>query len=168
MSASIKIGREKLDNIINAGIKNAQYDFLSEVIKVWLDKYPNDVECKYQNARISHFLLDDKTASQTLEEIFITDPEFLPAYELFLELNLNENIKAVNSAIHVLSGKMTDIAEIYPWAVTLRAVRQGDQEKRIRTLRKIIAKYHRRRTEKSTGSGGTTAVFPAWWMRAKH
>ena len=143
MSASIKIGREKFDNIINAGIKNAQYDFLSDVTKVWLDKYPNDIECKYQSARINHFLLDDKAAGQILEELFIIDPEFLPVYELFLELNLNEDLKAVNSAIHVLSGKMTDISEIYPWAVTLRAVRQGIKKKEYehseKLLRNIIA-----------------------------
>jgi hypothetical protein len=143
MSASIKLGRDKFDNIINAGIKTAQYEFLSDIVKVWLDKYPNDIECKFQDAKLHHLQLDDQGASRILEELFISDPEYLPAYELFLDLNLNEDVKAVNSAIHVLSGKMSDISELYPWAVTLRAVRQGLKKKEYehseKLLRKIIA-----------------------------
>ena len=33
--------------------------------------------------------------------------------------------KAVSSFIHVLTGKIDDISTIFPWAVTLRAVRNG-------------------------------------------
>lgn len=143
MSAAIKIGREEFTNIINAGVKTAEFSFLEQMTDLWLQKYPNDIECRYQQARIRHLQLNDQAASQILEEIFISDPEYLPAYELFLELDQKEDTKAVNSAIHVLSGKMRNIEELYPWAVTLRAVRQGIKKKEYehseKLLRKIIA-----------------------------
>jgi hypothetical protein len=143
MAAAITIGRGDFDKIIQAGVKTAEFSFLENLLDLWLIKYPNDIVCNYQKALISHLQTDDKISSSILEKILISDPEFIPAYELFIKLNMEENKKAIVSAIHVLTGKMDDISQIYPWAVTLRAVRQGIRRKEFahseKLLRKIIA-----------------------------
>ena len=143
MTAVIKLGREDFNKVINAGIKTAEFSFLEEVLGLWLQKYENDLEGKYHLAEIYHLQQKDKEASQIVQEIIVSDPEFLPSYDLSLQLDVNEDRKAIFSAIHTLSGKMDDISEIYPWAVTLRAVRQAikkkDYEHSERLLRKIIA-----------------------------
>ena len=143
MSAVLRITREDFTSIIEAGIKTAEFKFLDELIGQWLQKYPNDIEAKFFQAKVNHLQMQDKAASRILQDILITDPEFLPAYDLARQMDLNEDRKAICSAIHVLSGKTEDISEIYPWAVTLRAVRQAirkrEYEHSEKLLRKIIA-----------------------------
>lgn len=143
MCAAVSIGRNDLEKIYQAGIKIAQFAFLNDLLEEWLKKYPNDIDVRYKLAQIKHLQTDDRAAGKILEELLISDPEFTPAYELLIRLNTVENKKAVFSALHVLTGKTVDISEIFPWAVTLRAVRQGIRKKEYthseRLLRKIIA-----------------------------
>lgn len=144
MTGVIRINREDFNKITEAGIRTAEFKFLEELVGQWLKKYPNDIETRFYMAKIKHLQLRDKEASAILQDILITDPEFLPAYDLAQQLDINENRKAICSAIHVLTGKTESIEEIYPWAVTLRAVRQAirkrDYEHSEKLLRKIIAK----------------------------
>jgi len=143
MSAAIALGRADFDKILHAGIKTAEFTFLENLLGLWFEKYPNDIAARYQLAMVKHLKTEDQAAAKILEEILVSDPEFVPAYDLFIKLNIKENKKALNSAIHVLTGRMEDIAEIYPWAVTLRAVRQGIRKKEYahseKLLRKIIS-----------------------------
>ena len=143
MSAAIALGRADFDKILHAGIKTAEFSFLENLLDLWFEKYPNDIVARYQLAMVKHLKTDDQAAAKILKELLVSDPEFLPAYELLVKLNIQENKKALNSAIHVLTGRMEDIAGIYPWAVTLRAVRQGIRKKEYahseKLLRKIIS-----------------------------
>lgn len=147
MSAVLKITRDDFNKIIQAGIKTAEFAFLEKTITQWLKKFPNDIEGKFYQAQLEHLQLNDKAASQILQDIIITDPEYLPAYNLSHQLDLHEDRKAICSAIHVLSGRTEDISEIYPWAVTLRAVRQALKKKDYvhgeKLLRKIISSEQR-------------------------
>ncbi len=143
MSAAIALGRADFDKILHAGIKTAEFSFLEDFLELWFEKYPNDIVARYQLATVKHLQTDDQAAAKILEELLVRDPEFVSAYDLLIKLNISENKKALNSAIHVLTGRMDDIAEIYPWAVTLRAVRQGIHKKEYahseKLLRKIIS-----------------------------
>ncbi len=86
--------------------------------------------------------LKDQVAAKFLEEIGQRIPNLF-RFTTVHQTEFIENKKALNSAIHVLTGRMEDIAEIYPWAVTLRAVRQGIRKKEYahseKLLRKIIS-----------------------------
>ncbi len=140
---SIRINREELNRILQAGFKTGEFNFLLDILDAWQNKYPTDIECRYNVARLQHLKFNDKEAARILEELFISDPEFLNPYELFLKLEASVDKKAISSAIYVLSGRAIDISDIYPWAVTLRAVRQGIRKKEYahseRLLRSIIA-----------------------------
>lgn len=144
MTGVLRIDREDFTKIIEAGIKTAEFNFLDGLICQWLKKYPNDIEARFFQAKSKHLQLQDEEARRILQDIMIADPEFLPAYNLARQLEIDENRKAICSAIHVLTGRTDDIAEIFPWAVTLRAVRQAikkrDYEHSEKLLRKIIAK----------------------------
>jgi len=138
MCAAVAINRSDLEKIYNAGLKTTQFSFLNELLQQWLDKYPGDIDCRFKVAQINHLQTNDRAASRQLEDILISDPEFVPAYELLSRLGIAENRKAINSALHVLTGKVDDINEIYPWAVTLRAVRQGIRKKEYSQSEKLL------------------------------
>ena len=143
MAAAITLGRVDFDKIIHAGIKTAEFAFLENLLGLWFEKYPNDIYGRYQLALVKHLKTEDSAAAKILEELLVCDPEFISAYELLTKLNIKENKKALNSAIHVLTGRMEDVSDIYPWAVTLRAVRQAIRKKEYahseKLLRKIIS-----------------------------
>ena len=63
--------------------------------------------------------------SKNYQILLLRDPENIEGFELLSKLDGVQDKKAVESFIHVLSGKITDISSIFPWAVTLRAVRSG-------------------------------------------
>ena len=81
MCAAVAINRSDLEKIYNAGLKTTQFSFLNELLQQWLDKYPADIDCRYKVAQISHLQTNDRAASRQLEDILISDPEFVPAYE---------------------------------------------------------------------------------------
>ncbi|MDK2981859.1 MAG: hypothetical protein PWQ55_2206 [Chloroflexota bacterium] len=143
MAAAIALGRADFDKILHAGIKTAEFNFLENLLDLWFEKYPNDLAARYQLATVKHLKTEDAAASKILEDLLVSDPEMVAAYNLLIKLNIRENKKALNSAIHVLTGRMDDIETIYPWAVTLRAVRQGIRKKEYahseKLLRKIIS-----------------------------
>ena len=142
MTTKLIIEREELNTIILAGLKTAEFDFLDDLLETWLDKYPSDLDVLFQHALLFHRQLKDQESCEILQKIIIADPEYLPAYDLFIQLNVKADSKALNSAIHVLSGRLETIDDIYPWAVTLRAVRQSIRKREFvqgeRLLRKII------------------------------
>ena len=139
MAAAITLGRIDFDKIIHAGIKTAEFAFLGNLLDLWFEKYPNDISGRYQLALVKHLKTEDLAAAKILEELLVCDPEFISAYELLIKLNIKENKKALNSAIHVLTGRMEDISDIYPWAVTLRAVRQAIRKKEYAHRREAVA-----------------------------
>ena len=63
--------------------------------------------------------------SKKSPDLLIRDPENVEGYELLYKLDGVQDKKAVASFIHVITGKIEDISSIFPWAVTLRAVRNG-------------------------------------------
>ncbi len=121
----MELSRNDYEKIIAAGIKVGEFSFLKELIAVWLANYPNDLRSEYFLSDIA--FLEDETndAIEKLSSLLLRDPENLEGFELLSKLDGIQDRKAVASFIHVLSGKITDISSIFPWAVTLRAVRNG-------------------------------------------
>ena len=121
----MKLSRNDFEKIVVAGIKVGEFSFLKELIQKWLSHYPNDIRCDYFLSNIAY--LEDKSneAIETISGLLLCDPENVEGFELLYKLDGVQDKKAVSSFIHVLTGKIIDISTIFPWAVTLRAVRNG-------------------------------------------
>ena len=74
MSGVLRITRVDFINIFEAGIKTAEFKFLDELISQWMQKYPNDIEAKFYQAKIDHLQMKDKEASRILKDLLIIDP----------------------------------------------------------------------------------------------
>lgn len=121
----MKVSKSDFEKIVIAGIKVGEFSFLKGLIEKWLSHFPNDLQCEYFLSNIAY--LEDKSndAIEKISSLLLCDPENVEAYELLYKLDAVIDKKAVASFIHVLTGKIIDISTIYPWAVTLRAVRNG-------------------------------------------
>lgn len=125
-------------NIVKTGLKNGEYGFLNNLITSWLEQYPNDLVSEYY---LSKIWLNEKKSTEAVKKItkiILRDPEFLEAYELLKTINGGIDKKAVASFIFVLGGTIDNISTIYPWAVTLRAVRMGIRRNELINSEKLI------------------------------
>ena len=113
------------EKIIAAGLKVGEFSFLKDLIDTWLSYFPNDLRSEYFLANIAFLEDEPNDAIEKLSDLLLRDPENVEGFELLSKLDGVQDRKAVASFIHVLSGKITDISSIFPWAVTLRAVRSG-------------------------------------------
>ena len=121
----MNLSRSDFEKIITAGLKVGEFSFLKDLIDRWLSFFPNDLQSDYFLSNIA--FLEDKPndAIEKISGLLLRDPENVEGYELLNKLDGVQDKKAVASFIHVLTGKITDISTIFPWAVTLRAVRNG-------------------------------------------
>lgn len=125
-------------NIVKTGFKNGEYGFLNNLITSWLEHYPNDLISECYLSKI--WLNENKKneAVKKITRILLRDPEFLDAYELLKTIDDGIDKKAVASFIFVLGGTIDNISTIYPWAVTLRAVRMGIRRNELINSEKLI------------------------------
>jgi hypothetical protein len=134
----MKFYRNDFDRIIAAGSKVGEFSFLKEIIQKWSDQYPNDLRCKYFLANIAYLESKSSEAIEYLSSLLLSDPENIEAYELLNKTDGVLDKKAVSSFIHVLSGRIEDISTIFPWAVTLRAVRNGIRKGELANSEKLL------------------------------
>jgi len=104
-------------------INTCESAFFIDLFKSWDQKYPNDLQNKLYEADLLLSLNKKDGALEKLQDLVKKDPEFLKAYQKFDRTNQNQEDKEWKSVIFVLSGEVNDINSVYPWAVTLRAVR---------------------------------------------
>lgn len=121
----MKITRNDYHAIASAGLKTGELDFVERLISDWILEFPNDIWSDYYIAQIAHLKDSPQKSAKLLSNILLKDPENFEAYELLYQNRELKDQKAVASFIHVISGRTDDIASIFPWAVTLRAVRKG-------------------------------------------
>lgn len=121
----MKISREDYRKIVSAGIKTGTLDFVNDLCKKWLSEFPGDINSELYLARIAHLRDDENLSARLLSNVLLRDPENIEAYEELVKNRELRDQKAVNSFIHVLSGRTDDLSIIFPWAVTLRAIRIG-------------------------------------------
>jgi tetratricopeptide (TPR) repeat protein len=133
----LHIGFEDYKRIYKSGIRTGEIHFLITLISRWLEKYPNDIESNIFKAEIDFANKNDPEAKRGILSILERDPENLACYEL-LAKESKENDKYLHSAIYVLSGKMREINEIFPWATTLRAIKNEIKRNNIKNAEKLL------------------------------
>jgi len=139
----MKITRTKYHQIAKAGLSTGNLDFVELLANSWLSEFPGDIQSKFFLAQAS--LLRDNSAlsAKYLTQILLRDPENIEAYELLFQNRELKDQKAVASFIHVISGRTDDISVIFPWAVTLRAarngIRRGELNQSEKLLRQLLA-----------------------------
>ncbi|MDP2965769.1 MAG: C25 family cysteine peptidase [Pelolinea sp.] len=134
----MKFSRNNFEKINTTGIKVGEFSFLKELINNWTAQYPNDLRCEYFLASIAHLESKPRDAVEHLTGLLMRDPENVEAYELLYKVDDVQDKKAVASFIHVLTGKIDDISTIFPWAVTLRAVRNGIRKGELANSEKLL------------------------------
>lgn len=121
----MRITRSDYQRLISAGLKTGELEFVTRLADQWLLEFPGDIQANSHLAKIALLRDDPILSAKYLTQILLKDPEDLSAYELLLQNRDLKDRKAVASFIHVISGRTDDISAIFPWAVTLRAVRNG-------------------------------------------
>lgn len=134
----MRFSRNDFEKIMTAGIKVGEFSFLKEIIQKWFVQYPNDIRCEYYLANIAHLESKSIDAIEHLSGLLMRDPENIKGYELLYKVDGVQDKKAVASFIHVLTGKIEDISTIFPWAVTLRAVRNGIRKSELANSEKLL------------------------------
>lgn len=140
----MRISRQDYQRIVKAGINTGEFIFLRTFIQSWLAQFPGELSSTYYLAKIAHLQDDFYNCKELLNEILSKDPEFGPAYQLLLLVGDEQEKKAAASNIHVISGEISDMSYLFPWAVTLRSVRtclkRGDIQNAEKLLRNILGK----------------------------
>jgi hypothetical protein len=134
----MKISRDDYEKINITGLKVGEFSFLKEIIKNWSSQYPNDFRSEFFLANIAHLESKPGESIEHLTGLLNRDPENVEFYELLYKEDGVQNKKAVASFIHVLTGKINEISTIFPWAVTLRAVRNGIRKGELINSEKLL------------------------------
>lgn len=119
------INRTDYQKIVNAGLNTGDLGFVEKIANQWLEEFPNDIKSEYFLAKAAHLLEKEEESAKYLTKILLKDPENLEAYELLSKNQKLKDKKAVASFIYAISGHAEAISSIFPWAVTLRAIRNG-------------------------------------------
>ncbi|MBM3138189.1 MAG: hypothetical protein FJZ98_08385, partial [Chloroflexi bacterium] len=121
----MKITKSNYHQIAKAGLNTGELGFVEQLANSWLKEFSNDIQSEFFLSQSA--LLRDNSAlsAKYLTRILLKDPENIEAYELLFQNRDLKDQKAVASFIHVISGRTDDIESIFPWAVTLRAARNG-------------------------------------------
>ena len=138
LSSQLVISRLEYEKLTHAGLRNGELNFVSSLIDSWLASYPNDLPSTLLNAKVLFLKRRNKEAIQCLTNVLVCDPEFLQAYMLLSDIGGNVDEKAVKSFMFILGGTTLDISSIYPWAVTLRAVRMGIRRGDLNNIEKLL------------------------------
>jgi len=133
----LRIGLDKYDQIYRAGLRNGEIYFINNLVDSWLNKYPDDIQSNIFKAEIDFTNKNDREAKRGVQSILESDPENLECYELLANQS-EETDKYLHSVIYVLTGKIDDLDKIYPWATTLRAVKNEIKRNNFKNAEKLI------------------------------
>jgi len=134
----MKITQPDYLRIIEAGIRTREFEFLTELIHFWKDAFPGDIQSEYYLALIHYLLQEKRISAQINNGVISKDPEFLDALRLLEKVGNFEDKKKAISYIHVIGGETSNFTMVYPWAVTLRAVRTGLKKREIDNSEKLL------------------------------
>lgn len=137
MEKGLRIGFEEYQRIFRAGLRTGEVQFLKNLISSWLEQYPNDIQTNIFKAELDIADNNGLAAKRGLLSILDSDPENLACYELLAKQS-KENDKYLHSAMYVFSRKIHEIDEIFPWATTLRAVKNEIKRKNIINAEKLL------------------------------
>ena len=137
MAKGLRIGFGEYQRIFRTGLRTGEVQFLINLINSWLEKYPNDIQSNIFKAEVDFADKNSLEAKRGLLSILESDPENLACYELLAKQS-KENDKYLNSAMYVFSGKIREIDDIFPWATTLRAVKNELKRNNILNAEKLL------------------------------
>jgi len=137
LEKGLRIGFEEYQQICRAGLRTGEIPFLENLVNSWLEKYPNDIQSNIFKANVDFANKNDQSAKKRLLSILENDPENFASYDLLVK-QLKENDKYSQSAVYVLSGKISKIKGIFPWATTLRAVKNENKRNNINHAEKLL------------------------------
>ena len=135
---SIKIGRSDFRNAIKAGAQTGEFEFTRNLIDQWISKYPPDIEAEYHKAHllINSGSIDD--GREILKRIVEKDPENVDCIRLLQKVDVAE-MKYYASALYLLTGRAEAINEIYPWATTIRALKNEIRKNNFPNAEKLLS-----------------------------
>ncbi len=137
MDKGLHIGLDKYNQIYRVGLRNGEIYFLNNLIDSWLKIYPNDIQSNIYKAEIGFRNKNNREAKRGIQSILERDPENLECYELLANQS-EETDKYLHSVIYVLTGKIDDMGKIYPWATSLRAVKNEIKRNKIKNAEKLL------------------------------
>ena len=137
MAKGLRIGIEEYYRIFRTGLRNGEVQFLNNLISSWLKKYPNDIQSNIFKAEVDFAEKNGREAKRGLFSILESDPENLACYELLAKQS-KENDKYIHSGLYVFSGKIHEIDGIFPWATTLRAVKNETKRNNIINAERLL------------------------------
>jgi len=133
----LHIGLDKYNQIYRVGLRNGEIYFLNNLIDSWLKIYPNDIQSNIYKAEIDFINKNNREAKRGIQSILERDPKNLECYELLANQS-EETDKYLHSVIYVLTGKIDDMDKIYPWATSLRAVKNEIKRNKIKNAEKLL------------------------------
>jgi len=137
VAKGLHIGIKEYQRIYRAGLRTGEFQFLKNLISSWLEKYPNDIQSNIFKAEVDFADENSRAAKRRLLSILESDPENLACYELLANQS-KENDKYILSAMYVFSGKKQKIDGVFPWATTLRAVKNEIRRNNISDAEKLL------------------------------
>ena len=137
MDKGLHIGLDKYNQIYRVGLRNGEIYFLNNLIDSWLKIYPNDIQSNIYKAEIDFRNKNNREAKRGIQSILERDPENLECYELLANQS-EETDKYLHSVIYVLTGKIDVMDKIYPWATSLRAVKNEIKRNKIKNAEKLL------------------------------
>ena len=137
MNTGLRIDFHDYEQIYQAGFRLGEFDLLHDLTAKWLLKYPGDIQVNVRKSEIDLALKQKQKVNIEIKGLLEKDPENLRAYEIH-ESNNKIIEKHYQSAIHVLSGKIDTINNIFPWAIMLRAAKNEYKRKNIKKSEKLM------------------------------
>jgi len=137
VNSRLRIDFHDYEQIYQAGFRLGEFDLLHDLTDQWLLKYPGDIQVNVRKSEIDLALKQKQKVNIEIKGLLEKDPENLRAYEVY-ERNNKIIERYYQSAIHVLSGKIDTINNIFPWAIMLRAAKNEYKRKNIEKSEKLL------------------------------
>jgi tetratricopeptide (TPR) repeat protein len=134
----ININRSDLHQAINAGVQTGEYQFANDLIDQWMNKYPQDIEAEIQKARLLIKSGSKDTGREILTRVVAKDPENIDCIRLIHKVDITDK-KYFSSALYLLTGRAEEIREIYPWATTIRALKNEIKKNNYSNAEKLLS-----------------------------
>jgi len=134
---SISIDRSDFRNAIKAGIKTGEYQFANRLIDQWIEKYPQDIEAELHKAQLLIHSGNREQGSAILEHVLAKDPENVECVRLMLKAGIADK-RYASSVLYLLTGRVEEILEIYPWATTIRALKNEIKKNKFTNAEKLL------------------------------
>jgi len=121
-----KINRGTVIQLIVSALQNNKNVFGRQLAQKWLTYYPGDLTIQYYLALFYQKEKQNELALELTRKLIETDPEFLAAHELFIQLPIKDEERDLSLAcIYVLGGAVQNKGLLPGWSPALRVVKKS-------------------------------------------